>query len=245
MSLEPKRAYKIVLIGDPEVGKTSIRRRYMGKTFKGEYLKTIGADFAAQKVVVEGETVLLTIWDLAGQSIFHGMRSSFYQGCKSALVVFDVTNPATLENVEKWVEEAVSYAKNSLQEIYIIGNKIDLEKERVVQWGDIEKKAEKIREITNFPVRIYETSALTGENIQDLFKNLSRRLIIGDNIAIEGSSEVKSVKTDVKAGTEEANRAFKDLKISSEISDLVNEIEFHMQKINKLVAKLKKRIKSK
>ncbi|MCG3221459.1 MAG: GTP-binding protein, partial [Candidatus Heimdallarchaeota archaeon] len=77
MSIEPKRAYKIVLIGDPEVGKTSIRRKYMGKSFRADYLKTLGADFAATKVNVEGDTVLLTIWDLAGQSIFHGMRSSF------------------------------------------------------------------------------------------------------------------------------------------------------------------------
>jgi len=95
----------------------------MGKTFKGEYLKTIGADFAAKKVEIEGETVLLTIWDLAGQSIFHGMRSSFYQGCKSALVVFDVTNGDTISNAIKWAEEASTYAKNSLREIYIIGNK--------------------------------------------------------------------------------------------------------------------------
>ena len=101
----------------------------MGKSFRADYLKTLGADFAAQKVNVEGELVLLTIWDLAGQSIFHGMRSSFYHGCKCALIVFDVTNPSSLGNCLKWGEEAIKFAKSSIQKIYLIGNKIDLREE--------------------------------------------------------------------------------------------------------------------
>ncbi len=179
MSLEPKRAYKVVLIGDPEVGKTSIRRKYMGKGFRSEYLRTIGADFAARKVDVEGETVLLTIWDLAGQSIFQGMRSSFYQGCKCALVVFDITNAKTLTNAVKWAEEAALFAKNAVQDIYLIGNKIDLLQKREVSVGDIQSTAKHVHELTGLPVKIYETSALTGENIQELFIALSKRLILG------------------------------------------------------------------
>ncbi len=243
MSLEPKRAYKIVLIGDPEVGKTSIRRRYMGKTFKGEYLKTIGADFAAQKVVIEGETVLLTIWDLAGQTIFHGMRSSFYQGCKSALVVFDVTNKNSLENVEKWVEEAITYTKSSLQEIYLIGNKVDLKDKRVVTREAIEEKADKIKKLTKFPVRVYETSALTGENIPDLFQDLSRRLIIGDDFGLEVEGEIRGKSGDSSASLGSKKLKNDGIQVSAEIIDTIDQIEFHLHRAEKLLDVLRKKIK--
>ncbi|UJG40283.1 MAG: GTP-binding protein [Candidatus Heimdallarchaeum aukensis] len=241
MSLEPKRAYKIVLIGDPEVGKTSIRRRYMGKTFKGEYLKTIGADFAAQKVEIEDEVVLLTIWDLAGQTIFHGMRSSFYQGCKSALVVFDVTNVESLNNVEKWTEEAVTYAKSSLQEIYLIGNKIDLKKERVVTKEQIDKKVKQLESLVNFPIRVYETSALTGENIQSLFMDLSRRLIISDNVKFEEEIEAKRAH-DVKKEKRKEPGKDVDYKSKDDLKEIINHIELHVEKINDFIKLLKKRL---
>ncbi len=239
MSLEPKRAYKIVLIGDPEVGKTSIRRKYMGKSFRADYLKTLGADFAAQKVNVEGESVLLTIWDLAGQSIFHGMRSSFYHGCKCALVVFDVTNPQTLENCFKWAEEAANYAKSSLKEIYLIGNKIDLVDDRLVDHNNIRSAAEKFEQTFKFPIEIYETSALTGENIIELFEHMSRRLIIGDETK-EEQEEVHIEKEQKKQesgedGKDEDNKAILNMletlekRINSINSDL-GEIKKHIQK---------------
>lgn len=245
MSLEPKRAYKIVLIGDPEVGKTSIRRKYMGKSFRADYLKTLGADFAAQKVVVEGESVLLTIWDLAGQSIFHGMRSSFYHGCKCALVVFDVTNPKSLENCHKWAQEASNYSKNSLKNIYLIGNKIDLEDDRLVQPEDIETIAKQFRESLSFPVEVYETSALTGENIIELFENMSRRLIIGDDKKeeqmevqeiektpeIEQKTQTESTKTDESIGKivqmleELENKMFNLHNDLNEVKKIINDLK--------------------
>lgn len=205
MSLEPKRAYKIVLIGDPEVGKTSIRRQYMGKSFRTDYLKTLGADFAAQKVNIEGEVVLLTIWDLAGQSIFHGMRSSFYHGCKCALIVFDVTNTATLNNSLKWAEEATQYAKDSLQEIYLIGNKIDLDDSRLVEQEDIVNTAQKIQQLTKFSPKIYETSALTGTNINELFEHMSKKLILGDTTDEKNYEMPDRIESRVESTTVEKN----------------------------------------
>lgn len=233
MSMEPKRAYKIVLIGDPEVGKTSIRRRYMGKSFRTDYLKTLGADFAAQKVNVDGEIVLLTIWDLAGQAIFHGMRSSFYHGCKCALVVFDVTNAETLKNTIKWADEAANYAKNSLQEIYLIGNKIDLEDKRVVTYEQIEETARTIQERTNYNVRIYETSALTGKNINELFEHMSKRLILGD---------IRHEKISPKvAKTTEVTKPTTDQIVipDTEIGNLIKEIESHINNAQTSLMKLK------
>ena len=239
MTLEPKRAYKIVLIGDPEVGKTSIRRKYMGKSFRADYLKTLGADFAAQKVNVEGESVLLTIWDLAGQSIFHGMRSSFYHGCKCALVVFDVTNQQSLENCFKWAEEAANYAKSSLKEIYLIGNKIDLVEDRLVNYENIQSVATRFKQTFKLPIEIYETSALTGENIIELFEHMSRRLIIGD--------EIKAEQQEVKTESEQIEQKLEaqDQKEESEkaIINMLESLEERINNINSDLSEIKKIIK--
>lgn len=227
MSIEPKRAYKIVLIGDPEVGKTSIRRKYMGKSFRADYLKTLGADFAAQKVNVEGELVLLTIWDLAGQSIFHGMRSSFYHGCKCALIVFDVTNPSSLENCLKWGEEAVKFAKNSLRKIYLIGNKIDLTNDVAITQEDVNKIVRKFDEVIKFPVKTYETSALTGENIIELFEHMSKNLIIGedtDDIALINEHGKQEEKIEVQHDIQEMSDKEKVARITSLVKDLENKM---------------------
>ena len=239
MSLEPKRAYKIVLIGDPEVGKTSIRRKYMGKSFRADYLKTLGADFAAQKVVVEGESVLLTIWDLAGQSIFHGMRSSFYHGCKCALVVFDVTNPKSLENCHKWAQEASNYAKNSLKNIYLIGTKIDLEDDRLVQPEDIETVAQQFRESLNFPVELYETSALTGENIVELFENMSRRLIIGDDKK-EEQMEVQVIEKTPEIGQKTQTESTRTDESIEKVVQMLEELENKMFNLHNDLNEVKK-----
>lgn len=242
MSLEPKRAYKIVLIGDPEVGKTSIRRKYMGKSFRADYLKTLGADFAAQKVVVEGESVLLTIWDLAGQSIFHGMRSSFYHGCKCALVVFDVTNPQSLENCYKWAKEASNYSKNTLKNIYLIGNKIDLEDDRLVQPEDIETVAQQFRESLSFPVELYETSALTGENIVELFENMSRRLIIGDDKK-EEQMEVQKIEKAPEIEQKTQTESTSTDKVIGKVVQMLEELENKMSNLQNDLNEVKKIIK--
>ncbi|MBY8999734.1 MAG: GTP-binding protein [Candidatus Heimdallarchaeota archaeon] len=238
MSIEPKRAYKIVLIGDPEVGKTSIRRKYMGKSFRADYLKTLGADFAAQKVNVEGELVLLTIWDLAGQSIFQGMRSSFYHGCKCALIVFDVTNPSSLENCLKWGEEAVRFAKNSLHKIYLIGNKIDLTDDVAITQEDVNKIVRQFNETIKFPVKTYETSALTGANINELFENMSKSLIIGEDteeVAVKNDYVSQEDTVEVQAQAIEMGSKEK----MTHIISLVDDLEKKMSEVNKALKEVK------
>ncbi len=177
MSAEPKRAFKVVLVGNAQVGKTSVRRKYMGRQFRADYLRTIGADFASVRVHARGELTLLTIWDLAGQSAFDGMRMSFYQGSKSCLVVFDVTDPSSLDDTTTWAEEAVEYSRGLLTNVYLVGNKIDLVDDRMVTAEAAIAKAHELAEKTGLPVTLVETSALTGANIKDLFDDLVEMLI--------------------------------------------------------------------
>ncbi len=233
---EPKRAYKIVMIGDAAVGKTSIRRNYMGKSFRTDYLKTIGADFTSKRVTYDNETILLTLWDMAGQSIFHGMRSSFYQGCKCAIVVFEVTDRTTLANTLKWAEEASTYAKSSLQEIYLIGNKIDLVNQRIVELPEIQEYAKKIQKKTNLPVTVYQTSALTGENIQQLFLTMSKRLIHGvDAEKVRKDLSISTRSSEEMIDTKEFQSQHKSKEqLLSELPAVLTDIEDTIDKLQSI-----------
>ena len=97
---------KLILCGDGAVGKTAIRERYLGRGFSASYLQTIGADFSTTERTIEisgPKSVQYQIWDLAGQSEFQAVRGTYYEGCFGALMVFDITRPASFENIPKWI----------------------------------------------------------------------------------------------------------------------------------------------
>ena len=109
---------KTVLCGDPNVGKESIRRQYLGQGFQSTYLMTIGADFAVKSTTINYNgicySVKFQIWDLAGQPRFGTVRSVYYYGCLGALLVFDVTRPDTFTNLESWIDEIFKRIKQTI-----------------------------------------------------------------------------------------------------------------------------------
>ncbi len=168
--------FKITLIGDGAVGKTSIRHRYMGYGFKESHLMTLGADFSViDKEFREGETWTYQIWDIAGQKIFEEIRSRFYKGSMGALVVFDVTDKQTLRNCLSWVKELYRFSGSDAIPVVLLANKSDLRNRKSVDM----KKAHKFVKILNegtasygFTNHVLETSAKTGLNIETAFKLL-------------------------------------------------------------------------
>ncbi|MCK5182729.1 MAG: GTP-binding protein, partial [Candidatus Heimdallarchaeota archaeon] len=118
--------FKVVLMGEGSVGKTSIRSKFMGVGFKSEYIKTIGADFASKAIELGENKVHFQIWDLAGQKMYRHVRSSFYSGCKCGFLVFDLTQPDTLEKLLEWAEEAINHSGSFLKIFIVVGNKSDL-----------------------------------------------------------------------------------------------------------------------
>ncbi|MHA1533051.1 MAG: Rab family GTPase [Candidatus Heimdallarchaeota archaeon] len=148
---QKKSVYKIVLLGDGAVGKTSIRQQYLGKGFKEGYSMTIGADFCVKRVELSTMIITFQIWDLAGQQRFDVVREVYYRGSSGALLVFDVSNASSFENLPAWLNELTKNNYERIVPIVLIGNKTDL--------------------------RGYlETSAKTGLNVDEAFMLLSKQI---------------------------------------------------------------------
>ena len=106
--------FKAVLIGDAAVGKTSIRRKYLGKGFISSHIATIGVDFAQKAMKVDDQPVQLIIWDLAGQDGYGGVRKHYYEGCSALILVYDITNRDSFDNASAWLAESYkAYRRNS------------------------------------------------------------------------------------------------------------------------------------
>jgi small GTP-binding protein len=173
------KQFKITLLGDGAVGKTSLRRNYLGETFKANYNMTLGADFATNYLTVDDVSITLVIWDLAGQPRFNVVREVYYRGTKGALLVFDLTRPESYESLANWVAEL--YKNNKMQKvpIVLIGNKSDL---RGSDYNTIPSKygedyAKRLSEWSGYQVPYIETSAKLGNNVVDSFDTLVRQIL--------------------------------------------------------------------
>ena len=176
MSGDVGKIFKLVLIGDGAVGKTSLRRNYIGKSFRENYLMTIGADFSVKQVSFEDYIISLQLWDLAGQPRFSEVRGAYYAGTYGALVVFDITRPNTFTNIDYWINELIKYNNHKLVPMVIIGNKSDLRattpSEVQVDRLSAMAYASTLSQWGGIQVDYIETSALSGQNVDEAFQRL-------------------------------------------------------------------------
>lgn len=173
--------YKIALLGDGAVGKTSLRSRFMRNAFDDGYSMTIGADFAAKTLEVDGKQIKFQIWDLAGQPHFATIRSLYYQGSLGALLVYDISVPESFQNVLKWVDELWKNNGKGFVPIVLLGNKFDLRNKfpEAISSDQGELLAEQLSEKTSeegFEVSYLETSAKTGQNVTQAFSLLGKNI---------------------------------------------------------------------
>ena len=164
-------AFKLILGGDGGVGKTSMVHQFVEGKFAKDYKSTIGTSIMKKECQFEGlkSKVRFVIWDLAGQSQFKRVRQSYLANAEAGILVFDVTNIASFENIENWHKE-IRTASPDIS-LIIVGNKIDLEEQRVVFSEDGENIAKKLG------LTYVETSARTGENINDAFRMLALQIV--------------------------------------------------------------------
>ncbi|MBN1216241.1 MAG: DUF4268 domain-containing protein [Candidatus Lokiarchaeota archaeon] len=167
-----ENVYKLILGGEGAVGKTSIVKRFTEGTFRDNYKATIGTSISKKECKFDGfdSLVRFVIWDLAGQPQFKRIRPSYLAESGAGILVFDVSNRESFENIKNWYNEI---KKSAPQDIFliIVGNKIDLENERVVSHTEGEQLANELG------ISYIETSAKNGENINEAFKMLAFQLI--------------------------------------------------------------------
>jgi len=160
--------YKVIVIGDPAVGKTSLLTKFAKNKFEERYLPTIGVSILKEPIELEENdvTVTLMFWDIAGQPQFYMLHRPYYNGADGMILVFDTTRSSTFSNVNNWYNSAVKYGLSGIPRI-LIGNKVDLKDERKI----IRPMAEHLSEKLNAPY--FETSALTGENVKVVFQKIA------------------------------------------------------------------------
>jgi small GTP-binding protein len=155
---------KVVVAGDGNVGKTSLIRRFCEGRFEASRVATIGVDFQTQTVNLSTGTVKLSIWDMAGQDRFQVVRAGFYRGSRSAALVFDLTEAASLEHLVRWRQEILNAIPQ--QRFVLIGNKSDLPRAE----GSVHAPALAAK----LGAPYIETSARTGEGVPAMFETLAQ-----------------------------------------------------------------------
>jgi len=161
--------FKITVIGDGAVGKTSLIKKYTQGSFQKDYIKTLGAQFSKYDEEIEGDNCKLFFWDIAGQDEFNFMRPTFYKGSKAAIIVFSHTDDDSFEHIPQWHDDIIKYCGDL--PIILFGNKIDL-----LNKDDLDdEKAQEVVNDRNF-LGYYRTSAKTGNGVYKAFQAIIKEL---------------------------------------------------------------------
>jgi len=160
----------VMLIGDSGVGKTCLLVRFKDNSFlAGSFISTVGIDFRNKVVDVEGTNVKLQIWDTAGQERFWSVTHAYYRDAHALLLLYDITNRASFDNIRTWLAEIREYAQEEVV-IMLLGNKCDVTEARVVKREEGEKLAKE------YNIAFMETSAKTGMNVDLAFRAVAKDL---------------------------------------------------------------------
>ena len=175
-SQEYEYIFKIILIGSSGVGKSSLLQRYIQKVFEDAYTCTIGVDFFMKTIEVNDKTVKLQLWDTAGTEKYRSITTSYYRGAHCAFIVFDLTAIETFKNLSQWIESYYKYCNHEFEKnVVIIGNKNDLEERRAISKEQIDE----FIKMNNFSY--FETSAKTGDNVDECFHFIAEKLMEEQN----------------------------------------------------------------
>lgn len=197
----PSRAYdsilKLLLVGDSGVGKSCLLLRFVEDKFNPSFITTIGIDFKIRTIEIDGKRIKLQVWDTAGQERFRTITTAYYRGATGIILVYDVTDERTFENVRNWFQTVHQHANDDTQ-LILVGNKNDETDLRAVSFEQGESLAKELG------IPFLEASAKTNDNVDELFFKLARiiqeknknndNLSAGNNggINVDSRSENKS-----------------------------------------------------
>ena len=194
MTTEKKEPlYKILLLGDSSVGKTCFFMRYIENTFQEIHMSTIGLESKIKTVELDdGRTVKIQLWDTAGQERFHTITKNYYKTAHAIILIFDVTEKATYQNVKNWVEQIREEVSSKVVTV-LVGNKIDDVENRKINKEEGEEMANECG------ISYFECSAKTGENIDPIFNDLIKKTIENYKV-LEDATKLDSKKKSKKKG---------------------------------------------
>lgn len=162
--------FKVLLLGDAGVGKTSLMWRFSDDVFNQTYISTIGIDFKLRTIDVEGKKVRLQVCDTAGQERFHAISVSYYRTAVGIMLVYDITRRRSFENIAKWLRNIDEHAQEDVVKL-LIGNKCDMQQPRDVKREEGEMLADE------YDMSFFETSAKENESIDEAFECIAREIM--------------------------------------------------------------------
>ncbi|XP_033645117.1 ras-related protein Rab-10-like isoform X1 [Asterias rubens] len=161
---------KFLLVGDSEVGKSSIVLRYSDNNYRESFISTIGIDFKIKTVELQGKKIKLQIWDTAGQERFHTITTSYYRGAMGIMLVYDITQEKTFDNIAKWLRNIQEHANEDVEKM-LLGNKCDMEDKRMIS----KERGETIARENG--IKFLETSAKANVNVEKAFMTLAEDIL--------------------------------------------------------------------
>ena len=179
--------FKVLLVGNSDVGKSSLILRYVDQIWNDVFVPTIGVDFKVKSLEIENKSIKLQIWDTAGQERFRNVISSYFKGAHGILLIFDITSRESFKELENWLGEVERNASPQILKI-LIGNKCDLVEER-----DISKDEGEAFAMRN-GMQYIETSAKINTNVNEAFEALAKIMVEYSNKKNSGINENKTIK---------------------------------------------------
>ena len=175
-SNEVEFVFKILLLGDSEVGKSCFLMRYSDNVFVENYITTIGLDYKLKSVKLDsGKTIKVQLWDTAGQDKYRTIAKNYFKGSHGILLLYDVTKQSSFQNIRDWIQD-IREEVSQKAIIFLIGNKIDLVDKRKIS------KEKGIELAEEYKLLFFEASAKSGENVDEVFKALYKKIseVYGD-----------------------------------------------------------------
>jgi len=172
MATSKKQLYKIIIVGDSGVGKTSLLNMYVNQRFTQQYRATVGADFMAKEVMIDDRVVTLQVWDTAGQERFQSLGGAFYRGADCCVIVYDITNAKSFESLDTWRDEFLLQGAPKDPENFpfvLLGNKVDRDSDRKVPTAKAQTWCKNHGDIP-----LFEVSAKGNTMVDDAFQVIAK-----------------------------------------------------------------------
>lgn len=166
---QQEKTVSILTLGETQVGKTSLILRFIDRVFYYDTKTTIGVDFKVKRINLLNKNVLVKIWDSAGQERFKTVTRQYYKNAEGVMLIYDVTSQKSFSMIEEWFKSIIENKRKGAQ-VILIGNKKDMVN-RVISAEQGESLAKK------FEIKYYETSALSGENVDQVFEELAENIL--------------------------------------------------------------------